>query len=448
MLAPSSEKELLAVLVENADLPIRVVGSNHSWSPLVKTQGTVLDMSNFAGVAVHGEGGSEVVTVGAGCTIKKLLRELNKRGLTLPSIGLITEQTIAGATATGTHGSGGHSLSHYILSVRIARYRGDGSEAEIVNVDTGDELRAARCALGCMGVIVSITLPCVPQYYVEESMERLYSIDDVVDREKSWPLQQFYLIPHSWNFVLQKRRVTSERRPGAVSKLYRAYWLLVIDIGLHIGIKLTASLLQSAGAVSFFFRRVASLLVFENWNVTDRSDKQLTMNHHWFRHLELELFVPADALKPALRLVEEVLKVAHDRDHALDGPVSERLQSATLSGGLQELPGRYTHHYPICVRKILADDTLVSMCSGGDWYAISLITYREPRDEFFAVVTYLAEAIDRLYGGRIHWGKWFPMDADHVARAYPELETFRQICHRFDPAGVFRNEFVRDRLRL
>ena len=45
------------------------------------------------------------------------LAELAESKHTLPSLGLIDEQTVAGATATGTHGSGRNSLSHYVQAV-------------------------------------------------------------------------------------------------------------------------------------------------------------------------------------------------------------------------------------------------------------------------------------------------------------------------------------------
>ena len=71
----------------------------------------LIDMRHFNYVRVHKEAGETYATVGGGCQIKHVLAALNKKGLTTPSVGLITEQTIAGAISTGTHGSGKHSLS-------------------------------------------------------------------------------------------------------------------------------------------------------------------------------------------------------------------------------------------------------------------------------------------------------------------------------------------------
>jgi xylitol oxidase len=98
----------------------------------------------------------------------------------------------------------------------------------------------------------------------------------------------------------------------------------------------------------------------------------------------------------------------------------------------------------------MPDDTLISMASGEseDWYAISFITYLEPRDEFFALATFLSNSMFELFEARIHWGKWFPQSSKQVSQVYPKIGTFRDVCSEYDPKGVFRNSFVEDKLGL
>ena len=127
-----------------------------------------------------------------------------------------------------------------------------------------------------------------------------------------------------------------------------------------------------------------------------------------------------------------------------------RLKTIGSLEDVESLRGTFTQHYPICFRRVLPDDTLISMASGSDedWFSISFLTYVEPRDAFFHMATFLAHSMSCLFNARIHWGKWFPLDADHIDRQYPAMETFREVCRRFDPRGVFRNRFVREKLRL
>src|SRR6185369_9179052 len=155
--------------------------------------------------------------------------------VTMPTLGLITEQTIAGAIATATHGSGRHSLSHYIAEVRAAAYDPVSGEARINTWNEGSALLAARCAVGCMGVVLSVRFRCVPKYEVEETIVACASIDEALTGEAEYPLQQFYLVPYHWRYFAQRRRACVEyrERRSLGARLYRAWWFLAIDVGLH-----------------------------------------------------------------------------------------------------------------------------------------------------------------------------------------------------------------------
>lgn len=449
-LAPKDETELLGILQCHRSGRIRVMGSKHAWNPGIETDGVLLEMRNFRHIRIHTIEGKPFVTAGAGCQIKTLLAALNREGLTTPSVGLITEQTVAGAITTGTHGSGKHSLSHYVHSVRIACFDESGQTAQVVNITQGDELRAARCSLGCMGVLVEITLPCVSQYYVEERLMLKSTIEEMLATETENPLQQFFLIPHAWNWMIQLRKVAEKPGRSKSAWLYRIHWFLILDIGNHLLLLLFAVWLRGRRMVHFMFRNILPLSIFPRWIVVDRSDRQLVMEHELFRHLEQEVFVRRSAVIDASRFLADILKLADDAGHRLSSVTRSQLKSVDALDTVQSLAGSFTHHYPICFRRILPDDTLISMSSGGseDWYAISLITYTEPRDDFYLVARFLAMTMTPLFNARVHWGKWCPVSAEQIEQQYPELSTFKSICCRFDPNGVFRNQFIGEKLNL
>jgi FAD/FMN-containing dehydrogenase len=439
---PRSEEELLEVLEHHRDGQIRVVASRHSWSGAIVSGDALVDMRHFHEVRVHREEGGTFVTVGAGCQVKHLLAALDREGLTIPSVGLITEQTVAGAISTGTHGSGRHSLSHYPVALRIACY--EGGEPTIRTVSGGAELRAARCAVGCLGVIVEVTLPCVPQYQVTECVTLCDSLREVLAERTGAPLQQFYLIPHLWRYYSQQRAVAAATTRSRSAPLYRLYWLLNLDIGLHLLIKVFASFLRSRRRIRFLYRHILPALAVRGWEVTDRSDRMLVMEHELFRHLEMELFVPEERLEEATEYLIEVLRVADAGRTRMSELIRERLDRAGHLRTLERLRGTYSHHYPICYRRVLPDDTLISMAAGEGvaWYAISLITYVRRREPFYAVARFLATTMAEMYEARLHWGKWFPLGEVEVRRMYPALDEFRAVCDRFDPRGVFRNDFT------
>jgi len=443
-LAPRSEAEVLEVLRAHRGRRIRAVGRLHSWSDAPVCDDILLDLRHLDSIAVHANDESPWAEVGAGCQIKRLVRELRRSGHTLMSLGLIDEQSVAGAAATGTHGSGRHSLSHYVRAVRLACYDLHTGEPTVREISSGPELRAARCSLGTLGIVTSVRVPIRRQYQIEEHFRRYDRLEQVLERDADYDLQQFFLVPWRWDFVAQHRREVDRPRSW-LAPLYRLYWAAGMDVGLHVLVRLLARWLPGI-CTRLFFRRVLPALVPRGWKVVDRSDRQLTMQHELFRHIEIEVFVTRSRLPETIAFVVWLLRHAGGETVNPPDRVRERL-SIEHRERLDALKGRYLHHYPICIRKVLPDDTLISMSSGGGepYYALSFISYAHParRDAYFEFARVLAGAMAALYDGRPHWGKFCPLPAAELARLYPGLAEFAQIQKQTDPADVFGNEWVR-----
>ena len=202
---------MLAILARHRTGRVRVLGAGHSWSDVAVSSDVVLDMSCFSDVATITKDGEILARVGAGCRLHDVLDRLHATTeRTLPTIGAITRQTVAGAVSTGTHGSGRQSLSHFVAGVRVAAYDASGAPA-IFDYESGDELRASRCALGCMGVILSLDLRTVPKYQVEETLRSHETLDQVLGRIPDHPLTQFILAPYRWDYVAWERRPVEQR---------------------------------------------------------------------------------------------------------------------------------------------------------------------------------------------------------------------------------------------
>jgi FAD/FMN-containing dehydrogenase len=445
---PRTEAEVLDILRAHARGQIRVAAALHSWSDLLIADDATVSLRHFSAITTRIDAeGRTWVTAGAGCRIKHLLKALRPLGLTLPAIGLITEQFVAGAIATGTHGSGNHGLGHFVQEVRLAAYDERTGEPHIFTINSGPDLQAARCHLGCLGVILSVTLKARPQYHVGEMNARYAAIDDVLAREADQPLQHFFLVPHHWGYVAQHRRIV----PPVERPLYRldmwtylVGWFVTMDVGLHLTFKLLANVIRSPALTRLFFRRVMPYLLLEDKIFIGRSDRILTWEHELFRHMEIEMFVPRRHVAAAAEHIRAVVTVC-DGSAVLDPQQAERLDSAGLLESLLAIRGVFTHHYPICTRRILCDDTLVSMSTGDgeDWYAFSFITLEQPRDSFQKFAEYLARSMSQLFGARPHWGKYFPLDGETVRQLYPRLSEFDAVCRRYDPHGVFQNDFTR-----
>jgi FAD/FMN-containing dehydrogenase len=305
---PKTESEVLSVLEECRGRRIRTIGRLHSWSEAPVTNDVLIDLRHLNQVTVEERDGRVWGTVGAGCQIKRLLSELERQGgNTLPSVGLITEQTIAGVISTGTHGSGKNSLSHYMDEIRVAVYDPVTGEPVIRTISADAKLQAARCSLGSLGVIVLVGFWCRPQYHVEEHFHRYDTLEQVVDAETDYPLQQFYLIPWHWKYFAQHRREVDAKR-SRLATLYRWYFYLVIDVAFHLIVSLFARWLPSRRCLKFFFRHIAPRTVVKDWKVVDKSQDMLVMEHELLRHIEIEIFVKRARLSDTIAFVTELLK--------------------------------------------------------------------------------------------------------------------------------------------
>lgn len=153
-------------------LKVRVAGSGHSHYRLVPTDDVLLDMSALGGVVGveqgHAHGG--VATLRASTTIAALGRPLRELGLAFHNQGDIDRQSIAGAIATGTHGTGLNlqSLSAMVVGLRLINASG---ELIRINASSNPELLdVARLNLGALGVVTEVEMSLVNAYRLSDSV--------------------------------------------------------------------------------------------------------------------------------------------------------------------------------------------------------------------------------------------------------------------------------------
>ncbi len=154
---------------------IRVAGSGHSHSPLVPHDSIVVDASGLAGV-IEVDLESSRVWVWAGSKIYSLGRPLHDSGLALKNQGDIDRQAIAGACATGTHGTGRNlqNLSASVVGARVALASGEMLDCSAEENPEGWQV--ARLNLGALGIVTRLQLQLREAYKLKESgFEESYS---------------------------------------------------------------------------------------------------------------------------------------------------------------------------------------------------------------------------------------------------------------------------------
>lgn len=175
---PRSEEEIVAAIRRAArdGIGVRVVGTGHSSSALCATDGMLVSLVEWTGIdALDATSGH--VTVRAGTVLHDLGRGLFARGLALANLGDIDRQAVAGALATGTHGTGralGNLASH-VVAMRIA-----GADGSVVHFDARDPaLAGARVSLGALGIVTHVILRTLPAYRLHERTRRI-PLDEVI----------------------------------------------------------------------------------------------------------------------------------------------------------------------------------------------------------------------------------------------------------------------------
>ena len=178
---PTSEEAVVGAVraAAAAGRRVRVVGAAHSHSPLAATEGTLIDLEGWSGV-VATDPERERATVRGGTRIYQLGAPLRAAGLGLVNQGDIDRQAIAGAIATGTHGTGETlgCLSSAVRGLRLVL--ADGS---VVTCDAKREpelFHAARLGLGAFGVVLDVELAVRRAYRLREHIA-LEPLDAVLD---------------------------------------------------------------------------------------------------------------------------------------------------------------------------------------------------------------------------------------------------------------------------
>jgi hypothetical protein len=453
--APRDEEEVLELLNRHATGKVRVLGSLHSWSDVVVSADALVDMRHFSQVEITNAGNGEVwARVGAGCSLQRLLNVLHQEtDATRPTMGGIKKQTISGAISNGTHGSGKPSLSHYMEELRVAAYDPDTGQARIYDWRDGPELQAARCALGCMGIILSVKFRCVPKYYVAEAIVHRNTLAEVLAEEEEFPLQQFILVPYCWKYFVYQRWIADSSPTGwGMWRAYqkRAYSFLGVDVLLHFLLKTivmaSSSEQGSSKSIQWFYRTFLPRLIERKRSVLDFSENAITLRHDLFQHLEMEVFVSSRNVQRAVNIIRYITSVFAGLAEDVPEDAASELQRIGKLEALTSYKGAYTHHYPIYFRRILPDDTLISMTGGSSetYYSISFFTYLKPesRKYFYEFAAFVARCLTQLCDARLHWGKYYPLTNEEIEGLFPGLKQFRQICEKVHPEGVFRNEYA------
>ncbi|MGK0740959.1 D-arabinono-1,4-lactone oxidase [Leucobacter sp. Z1108] len=407
VVAPRSVEQVrLAVLrALETGHTIKPIGASHSFSGIGATDGIRLDMSRMRGlVDVDLERGQ--VTLWAGTHLWELPAILNPLGLALENMGDVDRQTITGATQTGTHGTGLRfgGISTRIVGATIVT--GIGEVLSVSETQHAELLPAIALGLGALGVLVTVTVQCVPRFLlraVEAPVPLAEVLDAFEERNREVDHFEFYWFPHTEG----TRTKTNHRMPVEdVARPLTSVARFVDEefVNNFVFGTVVAAERRVPSAIPTLNRTIQSISSRRDYS--DESHRIFTTRRR-VRFREMEYALPLAEVPAAVRELQTMI---------------ERQ--------------RFRVSFPIEVRSAAADDLWMSTAHGRDSGYVAIHRYwKEPFQEYFRA----AEAILVAHGGRPHWGKMHTRDAAQLCECYPRFEDFAQVRDRLDPERVFTN---------
>jgi FAD-linked oxidoreductase len=391
---PRTEAELAAIVARSKK--VRVVGAGHSFMPVCETDGTLLSLADMEG-EVEVSADFRRASAPAGMSLAKLTQALWDKGASMINQGDVNPQALAGALATGTHGTGAELGTLSTAGRGFRLMMPDGSIVSCSEKENPDLFQAARLSLGLLGVATRIEFDVLPAYHLEERLET-YRLDEVAERWDELAAQnrhvEFFVFPYSdiaMLKILQPKPSEGEMR-------------------------------EQADMDDASFRKVCDLCTLFPF-VTPFVQKKIIPPN-----LKRRRVGPAYRIFPSERTVK-FEEMEYELPRANGWPALRE-----VIGWIRKK--RLPVTFPFEFRIVAADDIWLSPFNGRIGASISMHQYaRMPFQSIFVE----AEKIFRSHDGRPHWAKRHTLTEADVHALYPDAAKFCEVRKSIDPDAKFAN---------
>ncbi|PZE77649.1 FAD-binding protein [Curtobacterium sp. MCBD17_019] len=391
---PTTLDELRTAVTSNPR--VTALGSRHSFNLVADTDGVQIALGAMPEV-IEIDSERRVARVAAGLTHARAAAALDEAGFALANLASLPHISVAGAVATGTHGSGvrNASLASSVVGVEIVRASGD---VEVLDADHPD-LDAHRVGIGALGVVTAVHLAIEPRFDVAQRIHTGLPWE-VVDARFEDVMSAGYSVSMFTGYVHDGiRQVWTKRRVDRDDP--------VVDLEDLGAMPSTSPLHPVPGS--------------DNAGVTE----QAGVPGPW--HERLPHFRSSFTPSAGAEIQCEYLLPASDAVPAIQ---------ALRGIGEAMAPVLYVSE----IRRVAADTAWLAPSSERDSVAFHFTFHRDP--EGVAAVLPLIDAALAPFDARPHWGKVTAMPADQLHAVYPRLGEFAALADRVDPERRFRNPFL------
>jgi FAD-linked oxidoreductase len=408
VVSPQDEVDL-AVAVRKSEGHVRFPGAGHSFSPLNQTDGTLIDLAAFTGLKGF-DPEREVATIAAAQPLWGLGSLLHPLGYALKNMGDTDRQTLGGAVATGTHGTGSRFGS---FSADVASFRLLTTTGEVLHCSPDENAEiygAGRLALGLFGVMTEIDMAVQPiyklqrRYFTRPAKDVFRQIDGMVGANRHI---EFFWFPHSDAIICKSLNETEANAPARHS----------------------ARTLYARGEIrrpqEYAFAGGAELL---------RLLPGLGAPAH-------QLFTAMMGRKQKVRWSHEVFPTPRTvKFNGMEYAVPYHKGADAMQEVVEAIrKKRLTTSFPVALRTVRSDDVWLSPFHGRDSATIAVHQYAKVDAKPLFTV---CEQILKSYGGRPHWGQYHTMTRAEAEAHYPRLADFIALRKKLDPKDKFLNEHL------
>ena len=415
---PKNVEEIIQCIGNNTK-PLRLCGSRYSSPALLRcpidTQ--LIDMSGVSGLRSIN---SKTATFGGGTLLKDVYAILLAYDAILPcSPGVIGEQTLAGALATGTHGQG---LGQSALSDAVQSFEVVTMDKRVLNVQAGEPyFDAFLLSLGVLGIITNVELRHITNR-IFSCAKSVIHFNEFCDGYMQWNEEATFV--KAWWFPETQQvhlwRVTPSQRTHASLKdeSPRTFGnVLLADSALNDTVARSRQRMLADTGMPIDTRPLYQTVErFANFQDVTGNVYDILCKGIPAAQINVEIGIPFAQSISALKAIACAI----------------REQKISL-------------HYPIILRAVGPSSAWLSPAHDGATCYFGMVVYTDDDGRTDPTALKATRTLEHLLagiGGRPHWGKFFDPCLYDMRLLYPRIAEFNTLRSSLDPLRRLTNAFV------
>jgi alditol oxidase len=377
---------------------VRALGTRHCFNRIADSEDNLISTRNLNSL-IDIDPVAGTVTVDAGVRYGDFCKQIHEAGFAIHNLASLPHISVAGACATGTHGSG---ITNGNLATAVSAIELVDAKGEIITLsrDRDPDFYGAVVGLGSLGIVTKVTLDLIPTFHVRQDvylnlpMTQLANHFDEI-MSGGYSVSLFYDWQTENINQVWIKRVAKEGETFQVEPTY--FGATLAERNVHPIIELSAeNCTDQMGVVGPWYERLPHFKM----DFTPSSGEEL----------QAEYFVPrglaVQAIKAVATLRDEIKPVLM---------ITE-------------------------IRTIEADNLWMSPAYHQPSVAIHF-TLKQKVAEVNALLPKIEEKLSP-YQVRPHWGKLFTIPPSALRARYEKFDDFQQLINHYDPQSKFRNSFM------